>query len=90
MIWRQKSKNTYSFFVNWNILVNKGKEKQLNKFLNQLVTILKQEEDLKFILLKLAHNYTGIPIENANDWHLEHDAIKAMSDLVHYDITNSF
>ncbi len=84
-------KNTgSSFFVNWNILVNKGKEKTTKQIFELVSDYNKQEDDLKFILLKLAHNYTGIPIENANDYDLEHDAIKAMSDLVHYDITNSF
>ncbi len=78
------------FFVNWSNLVQTGKEKATNQIFDLVKDYNKQENDLKFILLKLAHNYTGIPIAKSNEYGLEHDAIKAMTDLVHYDITNSF
>ncbi len=79
-----------SFFINWNNLVQIGQEKSTNQIFDLVKDYNKQEEDLKFILLKLASNYTGIPIAKSNEYGLEHDAIKAMSDLLHYDITNSF
>jgi len=85
------SKNTgASFFINWNNLVQTGKEKATSQIFDLAKDYNKQDDDLKFILLKLAHNYTGIPIAKSNEYGLEHDAIKAMTDLVHYSITNSF
>ncbi len=85
------SKNAGAFFfVNWSNLVQTGKEKATNQIFDLVKDYNKQENDLKFILLKLAHNYTGIPIAKSNEYGLEHDAIKAMTDLVHYYITNSF
>lgn len=85
------SKNTgASFFVNWSNLVQVGKEKATNQIFDLVKDYNKQEDDLKFILKKLAHNYTGIPTSKANDYELEHDAIKAMTDLLHHEITNSF
>lgn len=88
---KEISKNAGAFFfVNWSNLVQTGKEKATNQIFDLVKDYNKQENDLKFILLKLAHNYTGIPIAKSNEYGLEHDAIKAMTDLVHYDITNSF
>lgn len=78
------------FFVNWSNLVQTGKEKATNQIFDLVKDYNKQENDLRFILLKLAHNYTGIPIAKSNEYGLEHDAIKAMTDLVHYSIINSF
>jgi hypothetical protein len=79
-----------SFFVKWNNLVKTGRDNATNQIFDLVKDYNKQDTDLKFILLKLAHNYTGIPIAKSNEHSLEHDAIKAMSDILHYEITNSF
>lgn len=79
-----------SFFLKWSNLVKKSKDNATNQIFELVKDYNKQDSDLRFILLKLAHNYTGIPIAKANEHSLEHDAIKAMSDILHYEITNSF
>jgi len=78
------------FFINWNNLVHLGKEKTTNQIFDLVKDYNKQEDDLRYILLELARNYTGISIAKSNEYVLEHDAIKAMSELLQYDITNSF
>jgi hypothetical protein len=79
-----------NFFVRWDSLVSNGKDSAINQIFDLVKDYKKQDEDLKFILLKLAQNYTGIPVSKLNEHSLEHDAIKAMSDMLHYEITSSF
>lgn len=83
------NKNTAaSFFIQWNTLVQRGKDLTINNIYSLSKDYKNQEQDLKFILLKLAQNYSGIPTEKLSDHNLESDAIKAFSDLLHYDIIN--
>lgn len=83
------NKNTAaSFFIQWDTLVQKGKDLTINNIYSLSKDYKTQEQDLKFILLKLAQNYTGIPTSKIGDHNLESDAIKAFSDLLHYDIIN--
>jgi len=79
-----------SFFIYWSSLVAKGKDQSITNIYSLIPNYINQELDLKFVLLKLAQNYTGIPEAKLIDYNLEHDAIKAFSDMLHGEIINRF
>jgi hypothetical protein len=79
-----------AFFIEWDSLVRKGTANAIINIFSLVKNYNKQEQDLRFILLKLAQNYTGIPTDKLSGYHLEHDAIKAFSDMLHYEITSSY
>ena len=77
-------KNNFAanFFINWSILVNQGKDKALTDIFNLASDYQKQNNNLEFLLFKLAQNYTGIPIDKIDDYPLSVDAIKAFNDML--------
>ncbi len=85
-----KNNTAASFFIEWDSLVKNGKDNAITNIFSLVKNYAKQEQDLKFILLKLAQNYTGIPSEKLAGYNLDHDAIKAFSDMLHYEIINSY
>lgn len=78
-----------SFFMRWDSLVTHGKNKTVENIYRLVRDVENQQEDLKYILLKLAQNYTGIPDDKIDDYDLDQDAVKAFSDMLHYDIANN-
>lgn len=75
-----------NFFMCWEIAVNKSKDQSIRQIYD-LVNI-DQDENLIYVLFHLARNYTGIPYENLKGYNLEHDALKAFSDLLMGNINN--
>ncbi|HHH52059.1 MAG TPA: hypothetical protein ENK91_00225 [Bacteroidetes bacterium] len=77
-----KSNFAANFFINWSILVNQGKDKAVTDIFNLVPDYQKQNNNLEFLLFKLAQNYTGIPIDKIDDYPLSVDAIKAFNDML--------
>lgn len=77
-------KNNFAanFFINWSILVSQGRDKAVNSIFNLVPDYQKQNNNLEFLLFKLAQNYTGIPIDKIDPYPLSVDAIKAFNDLL--------
>lgn len=75
-----------NFFINWEIAVTKSKDQSLRQIYD--LVNANQEENLYYVLFKLAKNFTGIPLENLDGYDLEHDALKAFSDLLSNNINN--
>jgi len=76
-----------NFFVYWNKLIDIGKNHSIQSIYslaNNTYDTL--ENDLQFILYHLAKNQTGIPIKTNAGYKLENDAIKAIADMLNYDI----
>lgn len=78
------------FFIQWDSLVREGKDKTIKNIYSLAKDYSTQEKDLKFILSKLAQNYTGVSGDNLDGYDLEHDAIKAFSDMLHYEVVANF
>lgn len=76
-----------NFFVYWNKLVDLGKNHSIQSIYslasNSYATL---ESDLQFLLFQLAKNQTGIPVNKNGAYKLEDDAIKAIADMLNYDI----
>lgn len=75
-----------SFFIQWNDFVKKGKDNAILNIYNLSHDYSLQDQNLRFILLQLAKNYSGVPTENLDKHNLTQDAIKAFSDMLHYEI----
>lgn len=78
-----------SFFIYWDKLVKTGKDNVIESIYSMIKDYEKQDTDLRFILQKLAQNCTGVPDAKLSDYRLEPDAIKALSDMLSYEITNA-
>ncbi|HBD26509.1 hypothetical protein [Flavobacterium sp.] len=79
-----------SFFINWEVIVKKSKDLSIGSVYNLVNKNSESLNDnLKYIMFQLARNFTGIPYDKLNDYDLEHDAIKAFSDLLAYNISNA-
>ncbi len=78
-------KNNFAanFFINWSILVNQGRDKALTDMFNLVPDYQKQNNNLEFLLFKLAQNYTGIHIDQIDEkYPLIKDAFKTFNDLL--------
>lgn len=75
-----------NFFMYWDSLVDKGKYHSIKSIYSLVKNYTNLQEDLQFILHKLALNYTGIPLGSIENYKLEIDAIKAIADMLHYEI----
>ncbi len=78
-----------SFFIQWNDFVKKGKDNAILNIYNLSNDYSLQDQNLRFILLQLAKNYTGVPLENLAAHNLTQDAFKAFSDMLHYEILSA-
>lgn len=77
-----------NFFIQWETLVKKGKDKAINSIYSLANKYENQEKHLRYILYKIAENYTGVDISKTTSYPLEGDAYKAFNDLLHYEIVN--
>lgn len=69
-----------NFFINWDIAVNSSKDKSIGQVYDLINS--SQDENLKYVLFQMARNVTGIPQKDLEGYDLEHDALKAFSDLL--------
>jgi len=76
-----------NFFIFWSNLIEEGKTNTLRSIYSLVPDYTKLQQDLQYILYKLAKNHTGIP-DRIQGYKLEHDAVKAMTNILHYDITH--
>lgn len=76
------------FFVEWNILVDKAKDTTVSNIFKIVPDYERQDQNLQFILYKIAKNYTGIPTDMIAGHNLTKDTIKGFSDMLHYEIVN--
>lgn len=79
-----------NFFMYWSKLVESGRNQSITSLYELAHSSYSDlEVNLKHILYKLAVNHTGIPSKHLNgNYRLENDAVKAMADILHYDIIN--
>ena len=75
-----------NFFINWEVAVSKSKDHSIRQIYD--LVNANQNENLSYILFHMARNFTGIPYEHLAGYDLEHDAIKAFSDLLTANINN--
>jgi hypothetical protein len=78
-----------SFFIQWNDFVKTGKDNAILNIYNLSNDYSLQDQNLRFILLQLAKNYSGVPSENLATHNLTQDAFKAFSDMLHYEILSA-
>jgi len=76
------------FFIEWNLLVDKAKDTTISTVFAKVPDYRRQDQNLQFILYKIARNYTGIPIDLIPGHNLTKDTIKGFSDMLHYEIVN--
>ncbi len=77
-----------SFFIEWNILIDKAKDTTISSIFEIEPDYRRQEQNLQFILFRIAKNYTGIPENQIPGHNLTKDTIKGFSDILHYEIVN--
>ena len=78
-----------NFFIQWFTLVNEGRDKAITNIYSLVEDYKKQDNNLQYILFKLALNYTGIPVEKIGNYPLLVDAFKAFNDMLNYEITSN-
>jgi hypothetical protein len=78
-----------SFFIQWNEFVMQGKDNAILNIYSLVNDYSLQDQNLKFILLQLAKNYSGVPLEKLLNHNLTQDALKAFSDMLHYEILSA-
>lgn len=76
------------FFIEWNILVDKAKDKTISNIFQIVPEYNRQDQNLQFILYKIAKNYTGIPTDLIPGHNLTNDTIKGFSDMLHHEVVN--
>lgn len=81
-----KANISAGFFVYCDKLINLGKNHSIRNIYSLAKDYTTQEKDLQFILYRLALNQTGIPEQEVGNYTLENDAIKAIADMLHYDV----
>lgn len=77
-----------NFFIYWSILINKGTDAAIKNIYSFFPDYSRQNSNLEYIMFQLARNYTGIPIEDTNEYPLQNDALKAFSDMLSNEILN--
>lgn len=76
-----------SFFMNLDLKINKGKSTSFHSFYDLAKGSKDRNNDLVFLLHRLAINYSGAPSDEPIN--LEADVIKAFCDMLYYDVTSS-
>ncbi len=76
------------FFISWSRLVNQGRDNAISSIFDLVPDYTKQDKNLEFLLFKLAQNYTGISLQELDDYPLSIDAIKAFNDMLVYNINS--
>lgn len=75
-----------SFFIVWNTLVNEGKDRAIRNIYSLVKDYDKQNNNLQYLLFYMAKNYTGIPINDIEEYSLYLDAYRTFNDMVTYEV----
>lgn len=77
-----------SFFLYWDKLVDNGKIETIQNIYSTIPFSANADNDLKYLLYKLALNQTGIPAKYTGNYKLENDVVKALADMLHYEVVH--
>ncbi len=76
------------FFLYWDKLVDNGKIETIQNIYSAIPISENAENDLQYLLYRLALNQTGIPAQYAGNYKLENDVVKALADMLHYEVVH--
>ncbi len=74
------------FFLNWRDSVNAGVNKTISDIYSMEDSYEKQENNLTFLLYKLALNHTGMPEQDNPEYNFTIDAYKSFDELLYSDL----
>lgn len=76
-----------AFFFNWRTSVEQGADKALNDIYSLMPDYNKQNENFPYFLYLIAHNFSGVHIENNRKYEkMYQDAYKAFDNLLYNDL----
>ena len=78
-----------NFFINWSNLIRKGRDKAISAIFELIPDYQKQDNNLEFLLFKMAINNIGIPEKKWSDYSLYKEAYKSFTDILSYEISKN-
>lgn len=77
-----------SFFLYWDKLVDNGKIETIQNIYSAIPFNENANNNLRYLLYRLALNQTGIPAKYTGEYKLENDVVKALADMLHYEVVH--